>query len=347
MSTGIFANVQDSKPNPLQSANFVITSGLLGDWEMGRALTVTKMKSMKQEGEPISVLTAYDYPSARLAEEAGIDVILVGDSLGNVVLGYDTTIPVTLDDMVYHTRAVARGASNTFIVTDMPFMTYRMGKEITMRGAARLLQEGGAHAVKLEGGADIAEEIDALVRAGIPVMGHIGLTPQSVHTIGGYKVQGKQDDAVRKLIDDAKALEQAGVFAIVLELVTEPAAAAISQALSIPTIGIGAGASCDGQVLVYHDLLQYASPYREKKFVKSYADLGTTIRGAISSYVSDVKSRAFPEPKHGFPGAAEAVGPIYGSGGSEGSRQGESNRSAVDGQQQQEASKDATFHHNP
>jgi len=285
---------------------------------MRQALTVTRMKKMKQEGEAISVLTAYDYPSARLAEEAGIDVILVGDSLGNVVLGYDTTIPVTLDDMVYHTRAVARGASQTFIVADMPFMTYRLGKETTMKNAARLLQEGGAHAVKLEGGADLAEEIDALVRSGIPVMGHIGLTPQSVHTIGGYKVQGKQDEAVRKLIEDAKALEQAGVFALVLELVTEPAAAAITEALSIPTIGIGAGASCDGQVLVYHDLLQYASPYREKKFVKTYANIGSTIRSAIGSYVSDVKSRAFPEPKHGFPGAADAAVPLYGSGGSGG-----------------------------
>jgi 3-methyl-2-oxobutanoate hydroxymethyltransferase len=342
MSTGIFASVQDSKPNPLRSVFFVITSGPReGPCEMGQALTVTKMKRMKQEGEPISVLTAYDYPSARLAEEAGIDVILVGDSLGNVVLGYDTTIPVTLDDMVYHTRAVARGASHTFIVTDMPFMTYRLGKETTLKNAARLLQEGGAHAVKLEGGADLAEEIDALVRAGIPVMGHIGLTPQSVHTIGGYKVQGKQDEAVRKLIEDAKALEQAGVFAIVLELVTEPAAAAISQALSIPTIGIGAGASCDGQVLVYHDLLKYASPYREKKFVKTYADLGTTIRDAIGSYVSDVKSRAFPEPKHGFPGTADAVGPVYGNARSADSEQGERN---ADNAQQQEVRPDATIH---
>ena len=282
---------------------------------MRQALTVTKLKKKKQEGEPISVLTAYDYPSARLAEEAGIDVILVGDSMGNVVLGYDTTIPVTLDDIVHHARMAKRGAANTFIVADMPFMTYRLGKEATMKNAARLMQEGGAHAVKLEGGADLAEEIDALVRSGIPVMGHLGLTPQSVHTIGGYKVQGKQDEAVRKLIEDAKALEQAGAFALVLELVTEPAAEAITKALSIPTIGIGAGASCDGQVLVYHDLLQYASPYRPKKFVKTYADLGTTIRDAIGSYVSDVKTRAFPEPKHGFPGTAEAVGPLYGSGG--------------------------------
>jgi 3-methyl-2-oxobutanoate hydroxymethyltransferase len=276
------------------------------------ALTITKMKQMKQDKEPISVLTAYDYPSAKLAEEAGIDAILVGDSLGNVVLGYDTTIPVTLDDMVYHSRAVARGAASTFIISDLPFMTYRLGNETTLRNAARLLQEGYAHAVKLEGGADVAGEVDACVRAGIPVMGHIGLTPQSVHQLGGYKVQGKLDKDARKLLDDAKALEQAGAFAVVLELVTEPLAARITQELSIPTIGIGAGRGCDGQVLVYHDILQYASPYREKRFVKTYADLGTVVRDAIGSYVSDVKKRAFPEEKHAFGANAAAPADLYG-----------------------------------
>ncbi|QYR19872.1 3-methyl-2-oxobutanoate hydroxymethyltransferase [Paenibacillus sp. sptzw28] len=279
---------------------------------MKQPLTITKLKKMKQSGEPISVLTAYDYPSAKLAEEAGIDVILVGDSLGNVVLGYDTTIPVTLNDMVYHSRAVARGAANTFIVTDLPFMTYRLGQETTLRNAARLLQEGYAHAVKLEGGAEIAGEVAACVRAGIPVMGHIGLTPQSVHQLGGYKVQGKLEQEAKKLIEDAKALEEAGAFAIVLELVTEPLAEAISSQLSIPTIGIGAGRGCDGQVLVYHDILQYASPYREKRFVKTYADIGTTVRTAIGAYVSDVKSRAFPQEEHAFPMEQEVIRQLYG-----------------------------------
>ncbi|MCQ6557998.1 3-methyl-2-oxobutanoate hydroxymethyltransferase [Paenibacillus mendelii] len=281
---------------------------------MKQPLTITKMKKMKQSGEPISVLTAYDYPSAKLAEEAGIDVILVGDSLGNVVLGYDTTIPVTLDDMVYHTRAAARGARQTFIVADLPFMTYRLGKETTLRNAARLMQEGHAHAVKMEGGADIAEEVAALVQAGIPVMGHIGLTPQSVHQLGGYKVQGKLEQEAKQLVEDALALEAAGAFAIVVELVTEPLGEAITSALKIPTIGIGAGRSCDGQVLVYHDILQYSSPYRAKRFVKTYADLGTTVRSAISAYVSDVKSKAFPQEEHSFPMDQELVKHLYGAG---------------------------------
>ncbi|GFN30684.1 3-methyl-2-oxobutanoate hydroxymethyltransferase [Paenibacillus xylaniclasticus] len=283
---------------------------------MAQPLTVTKLKKMKQEGTPISVLTAYDYPSAKLAEEAGVDVILVGDSLGNVVLGYDTTVPVTLDDMVHHTKAVRRGAASTFVVADMPFMTYHMGRETTLRNAARLLQEGLANAVKLEGGAEIVEEVAALVRAGVPVMGHIGLTPQSIHQLGGYKVQGKLEREAERLLQDAKALEAAGAFAIVLELVTEPIAEAIRTTLSIPTIGIGAGRGCDGQVLVYHDILQYASPYREKRFVKTYADIGTTIRSAISAYVQDVKTGAFPEQQHAFPmePGTSVMSNLYGSG---------------------------------
>lgn len=280
---------------------------------MKQPLTITKLKKMKQSGEPISMLTAYDYPSAKLAEAAGIDTILVGDSLGNVVLGYDTTIPVTLEDMVYHTRAVARGATNTFIVADLPFMTYRLGVETTLRNAARLMQEGFAHAVKMEGGADIAEEVSACVRAGIPVLGHIGLTPQSVHQLGGYRVQGKLEQEARQLLEDAKALEAAGVFGIVLELVAEPLAAYISSQLSIPTIGIGAGRGCDGQVLVYHDILQYSDDYKEKRMVKTYADIGATIRSAIGAYVSDVKSRAFPAQEHVFPMDEEIIKGLYGS----------------------------------
>lgn len=267
---------------------------------MAQTLTVPKLKSMKQAGKKIAIVTAYDYPSATLAEEAGVDAILVGDSLGNVVLGYDTTVPVALEDMIYHTRAVARGARSTFLVADMPFATYRLGPAETLRNAARLMREGGAHAVKMEGGADLAEEVRRLTLAGIPVMGHLGLTPQSVHQIGGYKVQGKGVQEAEKLLEDAIALEQAGAFAIVLELVTEPLAAAVTKSLQVPTIGIGAGRGCDGQVLVYHDLIRYGSGIRDKKFVKTYADVGTTIRQAITSYVSDVKSEAFPEEKHAF-----------------------------------------------
>jgi len=267
---------------------------------MKKALTLPRLKVMKTQNKPIAMLTAYDYPSAMLSEEAGVDMILVGDSLGNVVLGYDTTIPVKLEDMIYHTRAVVRGAPNTMIVTDMPFATYRLGKEATLRNAARLMQEGGAHAVKLEGGAELSDEIRHLTSAGIPVLGHLGLTPQSVHQLGGYRVQGKSEDDAEKLLQDAIALEQAGAFAIVLELVTEELAAAVTHAISIPTIGIGAGRVCDGQVLVYHDLLRYGSNVQDKKMVKSYANVGDTIRSALTQYVEDVKTKAFPEEKHSF-----------------------------------------------
>jgi 3-methyl-2-oxobutanoate hydroxymethyltransferase len=273
---------------------------LLGGLAMNQALTLPRLKAMKSQKKPIAMVTAYDYPSAMLSEEAGVDVILVGDSLGNVVLGYETTVPVTLDDMIYHTRAVVRGAPSTMIVTDMPFATYRLGFEATLRNAARIMQEGGAHAVKLEGGAELSEEIRLLTSAGIPVLGHIGLTPQSVHQIGGYKVQGKSSEEAEKLLQDAKALEQAGAFGIVLELVTEELAAAVTQSIGIPTIGIGAGRSCDGQVLVYHDLLRYGSGIRDKKMVKSYANIGDTIRTAITQYVDEVRTKSFPEEKHGF-----------------------------------------------
>lgn len=236
---------------------------------MKQALTLPRLKTMKIQKKPIVMLTSYDYPSAMLSEEAGVDIILVGDSLGNVVLGYETTVPVRLEDMIYHTRAVVRGAPNTLVVTDMPFATYRLGAEATLRNAARLMQEGGAQAVKLEGGAELSDEIRLLTSAGIPVMGHIGLTPQSVHQIGGYRVQGKSSAEAEKLLQDAKALEQAGAFAIVLELVTEELAAAVTHSIGIPTIGIGAGRGTDGQVLVYHDLLRYGSNIRDKKMVKS------------------------------------------------------------------------------
>ncbi|MFC5403775.1 3-methyl-2-oxobutanoate hydroxymethyltransferase [Cohnella soli] len=285
---------------------------------MKQALTVPKLKAMKSQKKPITMLTAYDYPSAMLSEEAGVDVILVGDSLGNVVLGYDTTVPVKLEDMIYHTRAVVRGAPSTMVVTDMPFATYRLGPEATFRNAARIMQEGGAHAVKLEGGAELADEIRLLTSAGIPVLGHIGLTPQSVLQIGGYKVQGKNSDEAEKMLKDAKALEEAGAFGIVLELVTEELAAAVSHSIGIPTIGIGAGRGCDGQVLVYHDVLRYGSNIRDKKMVKSYANIGDTIRTALTEYVEEVRGKQFPEEKHAFlldPSATSAPslgGKLYG-----------------------------------
>ncbi|OBR64791.1 3-methyl-2-oxobutanoate hydroxymethyltransferase [Paenibacillus oryzae] len=279
---------------------------------MRKRLGIHALRKMKNEGNPISMVTAYDYPSAILAEEAGIDILLVGDSLGNVVLGYETTLPVTLDDIVYHTRAVARGTSGTMIVADMPFMTYGASREHTLLNAARIMREGGAQAVKLEGGEEIADDVKALVNAGIPVMGHIGLTPQSVHQLGGYRVQGKTEEDAARLLQDAIELEKAGAFAIVLELVTEQVAAQITNKLSVPVIGIGAGRYCDGQVLVFHDLLQYSSPYFEKKFVKTYADIGTTIRGAIEGFVQDVKTRAFPAEEHVFQPDSRGPERLYG-----------------------------------
>ncbi|WP_282943470.1 3-methyl-2-oxobutanoate hydroxymethyltransferase [Paenibacillus sp. RC67] len=281
--------------------------------EKRRPITTAKLKKMKDDGIPISMITAYDYPSAKIAEEAGVDVILVGDSLGNVVLGYDSTIPVTLDDMIYHSRAVARAAQSSFVVTDLSFMTYHGSIDQTIRNAARIMQEGAAKAVKMEGGAEIAEAVATLTQSGIPVMGHIGLTPQSIHQIGGYKIQGKNSAQAQKLLDDAKALEQAGAFAIVLELVTEQLAAHISKELSIPTIGIGAGPQCDGQVLVFHDALGYGSDIIPKRFVKEYANIGSIIRNGIKQYVDEVKQRQFPLEEHSFQMEDEVAEFLYGS----------------------------------
>ncbi|AJS58071.1 3-methyl-2-oxobutanoate hydroxymethyltransferase [Paenibacillus sp. IHBB 10380] len=277
-----------------------------------QALNIVKMKKMKEEAVPLTMITAYDYPTAMLADEAGVDMILVGDSLGNVVLGYNSTIPVTIDDMVYHTRATARGASNTFIVADMPFMTYHGSVDETLRNVRRLMQEGHAHAVKMEGGLEICSTVETIVKAGVPVLGHIGLTPQSVNQIGGYRIQGKDAADAQRLMDEAKALEAAGAFGIVLELVTEQVAEAISKALSIPTIGIGAGRYCDGQVLVFHDVFQFASPYRSKRFVKTYGDVGTMIREGIGSYIKDVKERAFPAENHVFLADDDVLDNLYG-----------------------------------
>ncbi|MBD0380552.1 3-methyl-2-oxobutanoate hydroxymethyltransferase [Paenibacillus sedimenti] len=280
--------------------------------EQRKPLTTAKMRKMKQDGMPITMVTAYDYPSAMLSEEAGVDVILVGDSLGNVVLGYDSTLPVTLDDMVYHTRATVRGASNTFVVADMPFLTYHGSLDVTLKGVARLMQEGGAKAVKLEGGAEIAATVEAITKAGVPVVGHLGLTPQSVHQLGGFRVQGRSSEQAEKLMRDAKAIEQAGACMVVLELVTEELAAWITKELSIPTIGIGSGVHCDGQVLVYHDLLQYGSASVPRKFVKTYANIGETIREGIREYVQEVKSRTFPAPENTFHMDNDVVQYLYG-----------------------------------
>ncbi|WP_223066655.1 3-methyl-2-oxobutanoate hydroxymethyltransferase [Paenibacillus caui] len=277
-----------------------------------QSVTIVKLKKMRQDGEPIAMVTAYDYPSARLAEQAGVDMLLVGDSLGNVVLGYDSTIPVTLEDMVYHSRSVARGAEHTFIVADMPFMTYHGSLDETLRGVRRLMQEGHAHAVKMEGGAEIADTVAAVVRAGVPVLGHIGLTPQSVNQLGGYRIQGKDARDARRLLEDAKALQEAGAFGIVLELVTEAVAAEITKALDIPTIGIGAGRGCSGQVLVFHDLVKYTDDYREKRFVKTFADIGDQIRTGISDYVKEVKSGAFPAEQHVFAAEEGVTQSLYG-----------------------------------
>jgi 3-methyl-2-oxobutanoate hydroxymethyltransferase len=261
--------------------------------------TTTEIKAMKRRGEPIAMLTAYDYPTARLAEEAGVPMLLVGDTLGMVVLGYETTLPVTMEDMLHHVKAVVRGTKKSLVVADMPFMSYQVGPDEALRNAGRFMQEAGAHAVKLEGGVAVAETVRRITEAGIPVMGHIGLTPQSVHKFGGWKVQGKTHRAAIQLLNDALALEAAGAFAVVLELVPTPLAALISKRLRVPTIGIGAGVGCDGQVQVYHDLLGLYDAF-VPKHAKQYATLGATAREAIAAYVDDVRERRFPTDAQSF-----------------------------------------------
>lgn len=260
-------------------------------------VTVNTIREMKQRKEKIVMLTAYDYSTAKLVDEAGVPLILVGDSLGMVVLGYDSTIPVTMDDMIHHTRAVVRGTQQAMVIGDMPFMTYHTSVSDALRNAARFIQEGGAQAVKLEGGVAVAETVKRIVDCGIPVMGHIGLTPQSIHQLGGHRAQGKTPEAALKLLKDAKALEQAGAFAVVLELVPAPLAKLITQELSIPTIGIGAGPDCDGQVQVISDLLGLYSDF-VPRHAKQYARLSGEIKAAIAGYISEVKSGAFPTLEH-------------------------------------------------
>lgn len=273
--------------------------------------TKTDFLKMKKTNEPIVMLTAYDFPSAKLAEAAGVDMILVGDSLGMVVLGYDSTIPVTVEDMIHHTKAVRRGAPNTFIVTDMPFMSYHLSREEALRNAQRIMQQSGANAVKVEGADEVVHVIRALTQAGVPVVAHLGLTPQSVGVLGGYKVQGKDAESAKKLIEDAKLCEQAGAIALVLECVPKQIAAAITEQLEIPVIGIGAGDEVDGQVLVYHDILGYGVD-RVPKFVKKYANIQEVISHAITNYVADVKLCQFPELSHMFTMKEEEWIALYG-----------------------------------
>jgi len=254
-----------------------------------KPVRVPDLRSMKEKGEKIAMLTAYDFTMARLLDRAGIDVILVGDSLGMVVLGYETTLPVTLDMMIHHTRAVSRGAKRALIVADMPFLTFQLSIEEAMRNAGRLIQEGGAAAVKIEGGRQIVDTAKRLVDIGVPVMGHLGLTPQSVHQLGGFRPQGRDSEAAEKLIKDAQALEKAGVFGIVLESIPSDLAGRLSASLKIPTIGIGAGPQCDGQVLVSYDALGL-SDGPVPPFAKQYAQLAETILSTARAYIEDVRA---------------------------------------------------------
>lgn len=266
---------------------------------MSRRVTAPSLARFKKEKLKIVMITAYDYTMARLVDAAGVDIILVGDSLGMVMLGLETTVPVTLDHMVLHTASVARGARHALVVADLPFMTYQQSVAAALESAGRLLKEGGAQAVKLEGGETVVPQVQALVQAGVPVMGHLGLTPQSIHAFGGYRVQGRGQNAATRLMEDALALEQAGCFALVLECIPSDLAARVTRKLTIPTIGIGAGVKCDGQVLVVHDLLGMFSEL-QPVFVKRYAEVGQAISEAVSRYAHEVRGGEFPGPEHGY-----------------------------------------------
>lgn len=261
--------------------------------------TTTTIMQMKGTDKKVSMLTAYDYTTAKLLDEAGVNTILVGDSLGNVILGYEDTISVTVDDMIHHSAAVARGAKNALVVTDMPFMSYQASVYDAVMNAGRIMKEGRAGAVKLEGGVDVCPQIEAIVKAGIPVCAHLGLTPQSVNAFGGYKIQGKTEAAARKLLEDAKAIEAAGAFAVVLECVPAKLAKLVTESISIPTIGIGAGPDCDGQVLVNQDMLGMFSDY-VPKFVKQFAHVGDIIKDAVKQYIEDINAGTFPAEEHTY-----------------------------------------------
>jgi 3-methyl-2-oxobutanoate hydroxymethyltransferase len=266
---------------------------------MDNRISITDLKAKKKKGEKIVMFTVYDYPNARLVDEAGVDIAFIGDTLGMVVLGYETTVPVTMDEMLHHTKAVARGAKRAHVLADMPFLSYQVSSEDALRNAGRLLQEGGAQSVKLEGGIQVAETVRRIVDAGIPVMGHLGLTPQSINQLGGYKIQGKTPKAAVKLLNDAVALEQAGAYAVVLECVPVHLAKAITDRIGIPTIGIGAGPDCDGQVQVFHDLLGLYQEFLPKH-ARRYANVGDTIREAVRAYAEDVRAGRFPTEAESF-----------------------------------------------
>lgn len=266
---------------------------------MSKKFTVSSFAKAKNNKEKITMLTAYDYSMAKIIEEAGIDVILVGDSLGMVVQGYNSTLEVTIEDMIYHTRAVARGTTKAMIIADMPFLSYHISIEETIRNAGKLIQQGKAEAVKIEGGIEVVHKVKALIDAKIPVMGHIGLTPQSINVFGGFKVQGKLEKEAKKILDDALALEEAGVFSIVLEGIPEKLAQIITSKVSVPTIGIGAGKYCDGQVLVINDMIGMYSDFTPK-FVKKYANINKDIFNAVKEYIKEVKEEEFPTKDHIF-----------------------------------------------
>lgn len=272
--------------------------------------TILDFKKAKENNERISMLTAYDYSSAKLIDEAGIDAILIGDSLGMVSLGYEDTLSVTMEDMIHHTKAVARATKNALVVADLPFMSYQTSVYDAVYNAGRLIKEGRAHAVKLEGGIEMYDRIEAIVKSSIPVMAHIGLTPQSVNSLGGFKVQGKDEKAAKALIEAAKAVEKAGAFAVVLECVPAKLAEIVTKELNIPTIGIGAGAQCDGQVLVYQDMIGMFSGFTPK-FVKKYANIGDTMKEAFEEYNKEVKNGSFPSQEHTFKISEDVIEKLY------------------------------------
>ena len=272
--------------------------------------TVVSFREAKQKGEKICLLTAYDYSTARLMDEAGINGILVGDSLGNVMLGYEDTISVTMEDMIHHGAAVARGAKNALVIIDMPFMSYQTSVYDAVVNAGRLMKEGRASAIKLEGGSEVCPQIKAITAASIPVMAHLGLTPQSINACGGFKVQGKSEAAARKLIEDAKAVEEAGAFAVVLECVPAKLAKMVSESISIPTIGIGAGKGCDGQILVYQDMLGMYSDFTPK-FIRRFATVGETMKAAFAEYCKSVQDGSFPAPEHEFAISDDVLEKLY------------------------------------
>ncbi|MCU6761503.1 3-methyl-2-oxobutanoate hydroxymethyltransferase [uncultured Roseburia sp.] len=272
--------------------------------------TVTTLQNQKLNKDKITMLTCYDYSMAKLMDTSGINVLLIGDSLGQVMLGYEDTLPVTMEDMIHHTRAVSRGAKEAFVLADMPFMSYQTSVYDAVLNAGRLMKEGRANGVKLEGGAKVCRQIEAIVEASIPVCAHIGLTPQSVNAFGGFKVQGKSEEAARQLIEDAKAVERAGAFMVVLECVPAKLAALVSEAVNIPTIGIGAGAGCDGQVLVYQDMLAMFSDFKPK-FVKQFANVGEVMKQAFADYTKEVKGGTFPSEEHIFAISDEIIDKLY------------------------------------